>query len=595
MESFPSGDYVRSLNSSPVDIFWSPSGNSDVDMISSSCALRRVVTRLDFDSCVSQSPDACCQFRARVTDSVINTENRDRLCPDATVLDDNKGKMCTDMIDSRSVSPQNERNQGDSALASCDEKFSKKFSHDFNKTHESKFSLQTPANHISGTGNLTNVTASSPVIRKKKLSPGVRSFHIRKRWRGESRREVSDPFQREILCQEHTSFLLSSQRSDRKGSCELNTQTEAELHLKNNVRLTTVHIDLSSTVGENELSPPASSQWNKPSVSNTVSPVMKCDHRKRNRKHRNKVSHSRKNSLNNTDKLDRSDIQANDIGLKKTDATGSICSPNLNISPSSPVLVKSREKRFRRRKLMMTVKLGDCFGKKEFLDCSKVSGNKDLLLCDHSVLDTPQRKHMHSECNNIHGPITLRDDGKTDDDSGLRGQKHKNCDAKGDSVYTEDVEVSNESKGSELSVVECSIEADITVEKECNGICNEKSINPSPQEIGKVLKEHGQCGRKSENMEAKTLFPNFSDNILRRSESMLLKRRKWKCDVEVKKEIPDVTSAEPLIETETSPDISMDDAAICHHNDVPQVNFVQNCMSFCCAQHFIAFIQKLPP
>ncbi|XP_023722112.1 uncharacterized protein LOC111872430 isoform X2 [Cryptotermes secundus] len=571
MESFPSGDHVRSLNSSPVDIFWSPSANRDVDMISSSCALRRVVTRLDFDSCVSQSPDASCQFRSRVTDSVINAENRDRLRPDATVLDDSKGKMCTDMIDSRSVSPQNKGNQGDSAVASCDEKFSKKIPHEFNKTHESKFSLQTPVSHISGTGNFTNVTASSPVIRKKKLSPGVRSFRIRKRWRGESKKEVNDPLQQEILCQEHTSLLLSSQRGDRKGSRELNTQTEAELHLKNNVRLTTVHIDLSSTVAENELSQPASSQRNKPSVSDTVSPVMKCDHRKRNRKHRDKVSHSGKNSLNNTDKLDRSGIQENDVGLKETDAAGSICSPDLNISPSSPVLVKSREKRFRRRKVMMTVKSGDCIDKKEFLECSRVSGNKDVLLCDHAVLDTPQRKHMHSECNNIHGPITLRDDGKTDDDSALReSQKPKNCDAKGDSVYTEDVEVSNESKGSELSVVECSIEADITVEKECNGICVEKSINSSTQEICKVLNERGQCGRKSENMEAKALFPNFSHNILCRSESMLLKRREWKCDIEVKKEIPDVTSTEPLIETETSLDISMDDAAVCHHNDVPQ-------------------------
>jgi hypothetical protein len=222
---------------------------------------------------------------------------------------------------------------------------------------------------------------------------------------------------------------------------------------------------------------------------------------------------------------------------------------------------------------MITVKSGDCIGNEEFLDFSRVSSNKDVLLHGHSILDTPERKHMHSEFNNIHGPITLRDDGKTDDDSELReSQKHKNCDAKGDSVFTEDVEVLNESKGSELSVVECSIEADITFEKECSGIHNEKSINPSPQEIGKVLNKHGQCGKKSENMETKVLFPNFSDNILCRSESMLLKRREQKCNVEVKKEIPDVvTSAKPLIETETSLDISMDNAVICHHNDVPQV------------------------
>lgn len=581
MESFPSGDHVRSPSCSPVDIFWSSSGSSDVDIISRSCALRRVMTRLDFDSCVSQSPE----FRARVTDSVINSENRDNLHPVATVLDDNKMKICIDVIDSGSVSPQNEWNQGDFALASCDKKFSKKFPHDFNETDESKFSLQKPANHISGTGNFSNVTASSPVIGKK-LSPGVRSFHVRNRWKRKRRRVVNDSLRQDVLHQEHTSLLLSAQRSDRKGSCESNIQTESELYLKNNVRLTTVDMDLSPTIVENELSPPASFQRNKPSVNSLVSPVMKCDRRWRNRKHRDKVSHSGKNSLNNTNKLDQSVIGVNDVGLKEMDVAGSICSQNLNVSLSSPVLVKSRERRFRRRKLMMTVKSGECIDKKEFLDCSRVSGNKNVLLHGHSVLDTPQGKHVHSEFNNIHGPITLRDDGKTDVDSGLReSQKHKNCDAKGDSVFTENVEVLNESKGSELSVVECSIEADITVEKECIEIHNEKSINPSPQETDKFLNEHGQCGRKSENMETKALFPNFSDNILRRRESVLLKRREQKCDVEVKKEIPDVvTSAEPLIETETSLDISMDNAAVCHRNDVPQVNFiVQNCVSFCCA------------
>jgi hypothetical protein len=525
---------------------------------------------------------------------MINTENRDGLHPDATVLNDNKGKMCIDMIDSRSVSLRNDWTRRDSALASCDKRFSKKLPHDFNKTDESEYSLQKSANDVSGTGNFSNVTASSPVIGKKNLSPGVRSFHVRKRWRRKSRREVNDPVQQEILCKE--SLVLSSQRSDRKGSCELNTQTEAELHLKNNVRLTTVDMDLSPTIGGNELSPPASSQQNKSSVGSTVSPVMKCNRRWRNPKHRDKASHSGKNSLNNTNKLDRSGIRVNDVGLKEIDAAGSICSPNSNISPSSPVLVKSREKRLRRRKLV-TVKSGNCIDKKEFVDCSRVSGSKDVLLHDHSILDTPQRKHKHLEFNNIHGCITLRDDGKTDNDRGLRqSQKRKNFDAKGDSVFTEDVEVLNESKGSELSVNECSIEADITVEKEYSGIHNGKSINPSPQEIGKVLNEYGQCGRKSENMEAKALFPNFSDNILCRSESMLLKRREQKCDVEVKKEIPDVvTPSEPLIETETSLDVNMDNAAICHRNDVPQVNFiVRNCISFCCAQHFISFIQKLP-
>jgi hypothetical protein len=507
---------------------------------------------------------------------VINAENRDTLCPDATVLDDNRRKTYIDVIDSTNVSPRNERNQGDSALVSCDKKFSKKFPHDLNKTNESKLSLQKPANHISGTGNFSNVTAS-PVIGRKKLSPGVRSFHVRNRWRRKRMREVNDSLQQEILSQEHTSLLLSSQRNDRKGSCELNTQTEAELHIKNNIGLTTVDMDLSPIIGENEISPPPSSQQNKPSISNMVSPVMKCHRRWRNRKHC-KVSHLARNPLNNANKLDQSSIQVNDIGLEEIDTGGSICSPNLNVSPSSPVLVKSREKRFRRRKLTITVKSGDCIDKKEFIDCSRVSSNKDVLLLGHSVVGTPQQKHMHSEFNNIRGPITLRDDGKTENGSGLtESQKHKNCDAVGDSVFTDEVEVLNELKGSELSVVECSIEADITVVKEYIGIHNEKSSTPSRQEIGKV---HGQCERKSENMETKVLFPNFSDNILRRSDSILLKRKEQKCNVEVKKEIPDgATSAEPQIETETSLDISMDTAATCHHNDVPQVNLY--CTEFC--------------
>jgi hypothetical protein len=258
--------------------------------------------------------------------------------------------------------------------------------------------------------------------------------------------------------------------------------------------------------------------------------------------------------------------------------------------------VKSREKRFRRRKLMMTVKSRESIDKNKFLDCSRVSGNKDVFLHGHCILDTLQRKHIHSEFNNIHGPITMRDDGKTDE-SELRGsQNHQNYVAEDDSVFTENLEVWNESKGSELSVVECSIEADIPVEKECSGIHGEKIIKASPQETGKVVNEHGQRRRKSENMETKAFFPKFSDNVLRRSEPMFLKRREQKCNIEVKKEIPVVvTSAEPLIETETSLDVSLDNAAICHHNDVPQVNFtLQSCVSFCCAQHFIDLIQGLP-
>jgi hypothetical protein len=506
---------------------------------------------------------------------VINAENRDSPNPNLAMLDHDKGQTCIAVVDSSIVvSSQDERNRGDPVLASCDDDFSKKIPHDSNE-NENKFSLQKPADLISGTRHFNNVAAYSPVIGRRKLSPGVRSFDVTNRWTLKRVREIDDSLQQEVLCREHTSPLLSSRRSDRRGLFELNTQPKAEMNLKtNNVSLPLVDKDLSPTVGEKELSPPVLSPWNKPSVNNMVSPVMKCDRRWRNRKHRIKVSRLRKNSLNNTDRLDRSSMLLSDVGLEEIDAVESICSPNLNVSPSSPVLVKSREKRSRRKKLMMTVKLGDCIDKKEYIDCHKVSSNKDISLLGDSILVTPQQKHMHSEFNNIHGPITPRGDGKTEDDSRLReSQNYESCDAEGDSVCAGNMRMFNESGGSESSVVECSIEANITAEKECSEIHSKKNINPSPQQTGKVLKEQEHCGRKSENLETKVLLPHFSYNILCRKEYKIQNRSEQKCNIEAKKEIPDgVTSAEAVIETETSLDISMDNAAMCHHSGVPRVN-----------------------
>jgi hypothetical protein len=515
---------------------------------------------------------------------VINSENGDSPNPNSAVLDHDKGQTCITVVDSSIVGPRDEQNRAESILANCDNDFSKKIPHDSNETNENKCSLQKPTDHSSGTRHFNNVTAYSPVIGRRKLSTGARSFDVTNRWTLKRVREIDESLQQEILCREHMSPLLSSRRSDRKGLFELNTQPEAEMNSKtNNVRLPTVDKDLSPTVGEKELSPPVLSQWNKPSVNNMVSPVMKCDRRWRNRKHRMKVSHLRKNFLNNTNRLDRSSILLSDVGLKKIDAAETICSPNLNVSPSSPVLVKSREKRFRRKKLMMTAKLGDCIDKTEFIDCHEVSSSKDVSLLGDSILVTPQQKHMHSEFNNIHGPVTPRGDGKTEDDSRLRESQHYgSCDAESDSVCTENMKVLNEVEGSESSVVECSIEANITAEKECSETHSKKNINPSLQQIGKVLKEQGHCGRKSENLETKVLFPHFSCNILCGKEYKIPNKSEQKCNIEAKKEIPDdVTSAEAVIETETSLDISVDNAAMCHHSGVPQVNlcFIPLCYS----------------
>jgi hypothetical protein len=492
---------------------------------------------------------------------VINAENRDTPNPDSTVLGDDKRQTCVDIVDSSIASPRGKRNGGESALVSCENYLSKKFPHHFNETNESEVSLQKPTNHISGAGNFSNVTASSPLIGSKKLSPGVRCFHGTNRRTLKRTRGINDSLQQEVL-----SSLRISRRNDRNGSFELN-----KINLKpNEVKLPTVDLDSSPTVGEKELSPAVLSQWNKPSVNNMVSPVMKCDRRWRNRKHRNKVSRLRKNSLNDAIRLDRSRMQLNDVGLKEINATESICSPNLNVSPSSPVLVKSREKRFKRKKLMMTVKLGDCIDEKEFMSCDRASSREDVSLLDDCILATPQQKHMRSEFNDIHGPIILRGDVKTEDDSGLRGnQNYENCDSEGDCLCTENAKVWNDSKGSGSSVVECSIEANIIAEKECSEAHSKKDINPSPQEIGKVLKEHGHCGRKSENLDTK----HFSCNILRRRRSEIQNRSEQKCNIEAKKEIPvGVTSAETVIETETSLDISLDKVAMSHHNGVPQVS-----------------------
>jgi hypothetical protein len=465
------------------------------------------------------------------------------------MLDADKAWTCVDVLDSSIVSPRGEVNQWDSALVSCDE-FSERNPHVKNRSG-SIFSLQKPANQVSGTGNFNNITVPSPVIGRKK-SPGMMSFHVTNRQTLKRMREANDSLQQELLCHKHMSSLPSSLRSDREGSYVLSTQPEVDINLKtNNVSLPSVDMDLSSTVKENELSPPASSQWNKPSESNVVSPVMKSDRRWRNRKHRIKVSRLRKNTLNNTNKLDRSSMQINNV-LKDIDAAENICSPNLNLSPSSPVLVKSREKGLR-RKLMTTVKPGDCTDKIEMTDCSKVYSSREVSLHAYCILGTPHQNHVCAELK--------------------ESQKRKNCDTKGDSLCTDDVKVLNGSESSELSVVECSIEANISDEKECSEIHSKKIINTSPQEIDEVLNEHGHHGRKSENSKTTLLFPKYSDNILCRGESMFLGRNEQEHNHETKREIPDVvTSAEPLIETETSPDISIDNAAVCHHNDVPQVN-----------------------
>jgi len=588
VEGFSNGDCVQSPSSSPLDIFWSSSGSSDLEIISRSCAAR-VVTRLDFDSCVVQSPNACCKFRARVTRNVINVEsgNSSLHHPEVSVSEDNRGQMSVDMVDANSVSPKAEVKQEDSALVGCsDRQFSRNFFHNFNETNESEFSLQKSPDCISGTGNGSNVTVSSPIIGRKKLALGERYFHYRNGWRRKRKRKVNDSLLQGVLCQEHTTFpLTGSQRSDRKDSYKLNKETEEELDLKGNVRLSKTDTDLRHTIEENEMPLIAASEQNEISQSSITSPIMKCHKKWHKWKHSVKISHLRKNRLNITKKPDECNVRVNDIWLNEGGTAENKCTQDLILSPSSPILGKDRERRFRKRKLVGRFKSVDCIQNKELQDYCRVSSRKGSLLHGHSIENTPQEKHRQTKFNKV-DVITLEDDRKGELDRGLKeSHNFRKCDAcgvdvEGDCIINEDEKVLKEPKfsegktGSVLFMVECLTEACTTAEKQCNR-SDDRNVDLPSLEFKNVLNGNVQCGRNLVNMEAHILLPDAQSNISHRRDSVLLQRKEQKFDAEGKEGSPDgTTSSELLIETETSPDISMDSTAVCHRNDLPQVKLL---------------------
>jgi hypothetical protein len=514
---------------------------------------------------------------------VINVESGDRLLhhPEVIVSDHNHGQISRDAVVASNVNPQDEMKQEDSALLICsDRKFSENLVHNFNKTCEKEFSLQKSPDLISETGNASSVIESSPVIGRRKLSPGERYFRDRNSWKKRRRRKVNDCLQPSDLCEEHaTSPLIGFHKSGRKGSYQLIKETETELDLKNNVTRTTIDTDLSHKIAENEMSPVTAPQQNKTSQSSVVSPVMKCHRRLRKQKHFIKISHLGKNCLNITSKSDQDTVQVNDIGLREGGATEYVSSPNPIISPSSPILGKSREKRFRRRKYMRTVRSEDYIQNKK--DCCSIVSRKGSLLHGHSNEDTPQQRHMHFMFNNIDDPVTAEEERKTQVDNRLKeSQNYTNCDASGVDIkdacaMNEDVKISKEPKCSDEKTRFALFltETEPTIEMYCNVTDNERSINSPSLESGKVLNGNGQCIRKSVNNETEVLFPNVPNNVSCRMESVLSKRRENMCNSGGKeKGSDDVTSTELLIETETSQDISVDTAAGYHHNDLPQVN-----------------------
>lgn len=612
MESFSIGDCIQSPISSPPDIVCSSSGSSDTGITSRSHALHRVVTRLDFDSCVVQSSDACRQFRARVTRNVINLERGDNLLqpPEITVLESNEGQMPVDVscinpevgvldndkgqmeVDVTSISPHTELKRH--PLSCSDRKFSKKLVDNFNMSNESDLCLLKSPDYILGAGSDNDIRVSSPVIGGQKLSPRVRSFCHRDRQR-KRKKKINDAIQEVVLCQEHTCPALGSHRNEGKDSRQLNQETETKVDLKNKMRLTAVSTDLSHIRDGNEISLVSSSQQSKTSQSNVVSPVMKCCHRWRKRKHSVKVSDSGKNCYDVMNTPDQSRLEVDDDVLKDECTEAIVNTVAQTLTPSSPVLGRSSEKRLRRTKITMASKSEGCIYDNELHDLSVVSSGKGVLLCGRSMDSTPQQNNVYSNFENDH-PITLEGDRQTEDDKGLKeSQKCENCDAfgagaKDASAVKEDVDVLKELKvneekmGSVLCVSQYSIEADGTAETQCSGSDIKKCIRPSSLEVGEAVTEGGYCGRKSVNVDSNILFLS---NTLCRADAVLLEGREQKCNAEVKEENPDgVMSSELLIETETSLDISMHKTSEqCY--DVAQVNphLGKLCLASCVQSH----------
>lgn len=533
------------------------------------------MTRLDFDSCVAHSPDACRQYRARVTRDVINVDSGDSLLhhPEVIVSEHDRGQISRDAVVASNVTLHVDMKEEDSDLLICsDRTFSKNLVHNFNKT-EREISLEMSPDHISGTQNANSVTESSPIIGKKHLFPGERYFYNRKSWRKKRRRKVDDSLQPSDLCQEHTaSPSVDFHKSGRNSPCQLNKETEVEFDSKNNVNLT-VDTDFSHIIGENEMSPVVAPQQNRSSQRSVVSPIMKCHRRLRKQKHSVKVSHLGKNCLHFTSISDQGIVQVNDIGLKEGESTENLSTPSLITSHSSPVLGKSIEKRFRRRKCMKAVKSEDHVQNKK--DCCSVS-RKGSLLRAHSIEDTPQQRHMQFMFNNINDCITLEEDRKTEIGDGLKeDQNCMKCDASGvdiknycvineDGKVLMEPECSDEETGFALSLADAE-----TAEKCCDVTDNGRKSNSPSLEFVKIHDGNGQCGRNSVD-ETKALFPNVLNNVPCTRKSLLSKNRENMCNSRGKEEGSDgLTSSELLIETETSLDISR--AADCH-NDLPQVN-----------------------
>lgn len=577
---------IKSPNSSSPDIFWSSSGSSDIDIILRSHAHHRVVTRLDFDSCVVRSPDACRQLRARVSRNVINVESRDSFLhhPAVSPSEHSCGQMSRDAVVASNVNPQVEMKREDSESLICsDRKFSGNVVHNFNVPSEKGFFLQESPDHISGTGNASSAIESSLIIGNKTISQRERYFHDRNSWRKRRMRKVNGCFQPSQLWQEHaTSRLIDFCKSGRKGSYQSYRDIEAKHELRNNLMPTTVDTSLSHKIAENETSPVTTPQQNETPQGSVISPVMKCRRIFRKQRHSVDISHLEKNCFNITNKSYQGTLQVNDNELREGGAAEDT-STNLITSPSSPILGKSREKKFRRRKYMRTVKSKVCIQNKG--DCCNVVSRKGSPLHGHSIEITSQQEHVHFVFNNIDDPGTAEEDRKTKVDNRLEeSQNCTNCDASGVDVkdycvINEDVNVSKAPKCSDEKTCFSLFltEADATVEKYCNITDIEKNINSPSLDSGKVVSGDEQCGRKSVSNMTKVLFSDVQSNVSCGRESLLSKSSENMCNSGEREEEggDDVTSTEQLIESGMSQDISMDTAAVCHHNDLPQVSTYQ--------------------
>ncbi|XP_069702590.1 DNA repair-scaffolding protein-like [Periplaneta americana] len=149
--------------SSPPDILWSSSG-SDGDSSSRAHVLHKVITRLDFNSCVGRSPGVCRQFRARVTRNVVNA--------DEAASQKYNFEKCSESLDNSIPNPNNKdeiKRKDENSIQESGTEFSINQIKD--EINQGGVIHHQSSRHNSGAADMSEIMRLSPAMGVEKLSP----------------------------------------------------------------------------------------------------------------------------------------------------------------------------------------------------------------------------------------------------------------------------------------------------------------------------------------------------------------------------------------------------------------------------------------